>query len=165
MHETPADLIRLQATLDASYEKAGAHLRSIITPDRRVDAEGLVERLGGMCLLVLATVTADGRPLNGPVDGFFYRGDWYFGSSDDSMRFRHIRERPAVSATHLPAEPFSVTVHGRAHEIDLATYDDGAFRDMLVKHYGESAGDVLSSGIAYARIEAERLFTFLLATG
>jgi hypothetical protein len=48
-------------------------------------------------LLPLATVTADQRPLVGPVDGIFYRGSFYFGSAPDSIRFRHIRARPQVS--------------------------------------------------------------------
>ena len=48
-----------------------------------------------MCLLALATVTADGRPIVGPVDGIFYRGSFHFGSAPDSVRFRHIRPAPA----------------------------------------------------------------------
>jgi hypothetical protein len=67
MHETEADLRELQALLDRSYESAGTHLRRIITPERRLSAEALAGRLQGMCLLALATVTADGRPIVGPV--------------------------------------------------------------------------------------------------
>ena len=63
----------------------------MIPPERRLDAASLVARLDGMRLLVLATVTADGRPIAGPVDGIFYRGAFHFGSSPDSVRFRHIR--------------------------------------------------------------------------
>lgn len=167
MQETAEDLARLQATLDRSYEAAGAHLREVITPERRLTAERLAARLQGMCLLVLATVTADGRPINGPVDGFFYRGQWYFGSSDDSLRFRHIRRRPQVSATYLPAEEISVTTHGRALEIDVATLDGGGLRQMLYDYYaprfGEEATAIFEGpGVAYARIEAERMFTFYL---
>ena len=167
MHETPADLTRLQRMLDDSYAAAGPHLREVITPEQRLTAEQLADRLQGMSLLVLATVSADGRPINGPVDGFFYRGEWYFGSSDRSLRFRHIRQRPQVSATHMPAEEFSVTTHGRAVEIDLATHDQGAFRRMLLDFYGSRFGGsaeafIDGSGIAYARIDAERMFTFYL---
>jgi len=167
MHETPEDLARLQGTLDRSYEAAGPHLKEVITPERRLTAEQLAERLDGMCLLVLATVTADGRPINGPVDGFFYRGEWYFGSSDASLRFRHIRQRPQVSATHMPVEELSVTTHGRAVEIDVKTHDDGAFRQTLLDYYGARFGESASAisdspGVAYARIEAERMFTFYL---
>jgi hypothetical protein len=167
MHETPQDLARLQATLDHSYEAAGSHLKVVITPERRLTAEQLADRLQGMCLLVLATVTADGRPINGPVDGFFYRGEWYFGSSDTSLRFWHIRKRPQVSATHMPAEEFSVTTHGRAFEIDVATHDGGAFRQTLLDYYGVRLGEAAEAmtdgpGVAYARIDADRMFTFYL---
>ena len=167
MHETADDIERLQQLLDRSYDNAGPHLRDVITPERRVSATELCARLQGMCLLVLATVTADNRPINGPVDGFFYRGEWYFGSADTSLRFRHIRRRPQVSATHMPEEAFSVTVHGRAIEIDAATHDDGGFRQVLLGYYGkrfggDASGFVDGDGLAYARIDAERMFTFYL---
>src|SRR5690348_11444219 len=102
MHETPDDLAAMQAVLDRSYATAGAHLLGIHEPQRRLDAQGIADRLQDMVLLTLATVTRDGRPLTGPVDGFLYRGLLHFGSSPKSMRFRHIRERPQVSATHVP---------------------------------------------------------------
>src|SRR5919202_6009119 len=104
MHETPDDLAALQELLDRSYALAGPHLRRIITPDRRLTAAELSERLTGMCLLALATATRDARPIVGPVDGIFFRGAFHFGSSPDSVRFRHIRVRPYVSATYLPGE-------------------------------------------------------------
>src|SRR3954454_3508205 len=119
MHETPADLARLQELIDRSYASAGAHLLRIHSPERRLSAEQVSERLQGMCLLALATVSADGRPIVGPVDGIFYRGAFHFGSAPDSVRFRHIRAQPHLSATHLPGEELAVTVHGRAVPIDV----------------------------------------------
>lgn len=166
MRETPADIIRLEDLLDRSYESAGPHLREVITPERRLSAQGLVDRLQGMRLLVLATVTADGRPISAPVDGFFYRAAWYFGSSDASLRFRHIRRRRQVSATHLPGEAFSVITHGRATEIDLGAPEQAGFRqtllDAYVPRYGPEWERLLDAGVAYARIDAERMFTFHL---
>src|SRR2546429_9947587 len=128
MHETADDLRALQQLLDRSYAAAGRHLLRIHTPDRRLSATEVAERLTGMCLLALATVTADGRPMVGPVDGIFYRGAFHFGSAPNSMRFRHIPPRPQVSATHLPGEDLAVTVHGRATEIPI----DGGFREALL---------------------------------
>lgn len=119
-----------------------------------------------MCLLVLATVTADGRPLGGPVDGIFYRGAFHFGSSPDSLRFRHIRSRPHVTATHLPAEEFAVTVHGRAVSIDVRSDAHSGFRqtllDVYVPRYGSEWESFLDSGPVYARIDADRMFAFLM---
>ena len=164
MHESPAEVTALQQLLDASYERAGAHLLRIHTPERRATAEQLVERLTGMCLLVLATVTADCRPIAGPVDGVFYRGAFHFGSSPDSVRFRHIRARPQVSATHIPGEDFAVTVHGRAVPIDVRSPAEAGFRrtllDIYTPRYGEDWESFLDSGPVYARIEAARMFAF-----
>jgi hypothetical protein len=164
MHETPEDLATLQELLDRSYDAAGTHLRRIITPERRLTAEQVSERLTGMCLLALATSTSDGRPIVGPVDGIFFRGAFHFGSAPDSVRFRHIRARPNVSATHLPGEELAVTVHGRAMEVDVAS---GPFREALLEIYvprfGPQWESFLDSGVAYARIEADRMFTFHIA--
>jgi nitroimidazol reductase NimA-like FMN-containing flavoprotein (pyridoxamine 5'-phosphate oxidase superfamily) len=167
VHETDADLTALQELLDRSYGSAGAHLLSITTPERRVSAGDLAARLQGMSLLTLATVTADGRPIAGPVDGIFYRGAFHFGSSPDSVRFRHIRRRPQVSATHLPAEEFAVTVHGRAVELDLSDPENAGFRATLLEVYGPRYGteweSFLDSGPVYARIDADRMFSFHMA--
>src|SRR3954468_5696022 len=132
MHETQADLDALQDLLDRSYAAAGAHLLRIHTPDRRLRAEQLAEQLTGMCLLALATVTSDGRPLVGPVDGIFYRGAFHFGSSPDSGRFRHIRRAPHVSAPHLPGEELAVTVHGLATLVDVKASESAGFRRALL---------------------------------
>jgi nitroimidazol reductase NimA-like FMN-containing flavoprotein (pyridoxamine 5'-phosphate oxidase superfamily) len=164
VEETTSDLERLQQLLDESYGSAGAHLKEVISPERRLTAAVVAERLQGMCLLALATATADGRPIVGPVDGVFYRGSFYFGSSPDSLRFRHIRARPQVSATHLPGEELAVTVHGRAVPIDVSGEDAGGFRRTLlatyVPRYGDDWESFLDGGPVYARIDADRMFTF-----
>jgi uncharacterized pyridoxamine 5'-phosphate oxidase family protein len=163
MHETAEDLAALQDLIDRSYAGAGRHLLRIHDPQRRLSAAQVAERLDGMCLLALATVTADGRPVVGPVDGIFYRGAFHFGSAPDSVRFRHIRARPQVSATHLPGEQLAVTVHGRAAEVPI----EGEFRqtllDVYVPRYGAAwETEFLDSGPVYARIDAERMFTFAM---
>ncbi len=168
MYETPADVAGLQELLDRSYALAGPHLLRVITPERRLTAEQVAERLSGMRLLALATVTADGRPLVGPVDGIFFRGAFHFGSSPDSVRFRHIRARPQVSATHLPGEELAITVHGRAVEVDVHGAAGAELRQTLlevyVARYGPQWEKFLDSGPVYARIDAERMFTFHMAS-
>src|SRR5436309_15884793 len=138
MHEAAQDLAALQPLLDRSHDSAGPHLRRIITPERRLTAEQVSERLTGMCLLALATATRDGRPIAGPVDGIFFRGAFHFGSAPDSLRFRHIRARPHVSATHLPGEELAVTVHGRAVPVDVS---EGPLRQTLLDIYLPRYGD------------------------
>jgi hypothetical protein len=135
VRELPADITALQELLDRSYASAGSHLLSIHTVQRRLRAEQLCERLAGMRLLALATVTADGRPILGPVDGIFYRGAFHFGSSPESARFRHIRARPYVSATHAPGEELAVTVHGPAVAIDVRAEENAGLRETLLEVY------------------------------
>lgn len=165
MHERPEDLAELQRVIDDSYDAAGPHLLGISTPDRRLTAVQLAEQLTGMRLLALATSTRDGRPINGPVDGIFHRGRFHFGSADNSLRRRHLSERPAVSATHLPGEHLAVTVHGDAEFIDVAASEHAEFRqallDIYTPRFGDEWADMLDDGGAwYARINPRRVFTF-----
>ena len=102
----------------------------------------------------------------GPVDAIFYRGAFHFGSAPDSLRFRHIRVRPQVSATYVPSEELAVTVHGRAAPIDIRSVEAAAFREALlevyVPRYGPQWIEFLDSGPLYARIDAEQIFTFCM---
>ena len=169
MHESPEDIARVQALLDRSYAKAGPHLRSIHTEQRRLTAADLVVRLQGMRLLVLATVSPAGRPVTGPVDGVFHRGSFCFGTSPDAVRWRHLRASPAVSATHLPSEDWAVIVHGTAVPADVSRADPDGLRATLLEvytpRYGTQWADFLDSGPVYARIEADRIYAFDVTAG
>jgi len=167
MHETTDDLIRLQRLLDRSFAAQGEHTSSIITEDRRLSAEELAAHLTGMRLLSLATVTRDGRPRNAPVDGFFYRGAFWFGSAPHSLRMRHIRARPDVSATYLEGEALGITVHGRAEIIPHDTPEFSGFLAYSTSFYGDEWPKQLEAWreewgqpAPYARIEAERMLVF-----
>jgi hypothetical protein len=165
MRETPDDLTRLQIVLDASAAAAGPHLRDVISKERRLTAAQVCEKLQGMRLLALATATADGRPLVGPVDGYFIHGDFWFSSGKDSVRMRHIAARPFVSATYLPGEQLAITVHGRAEIFDLNDPDYPELRQAMLDHYlpiaGEGFRDWIDSGDSYgARIRTDKMFTF-----
>ncbi len=164
MHETSADIAAIDSLLARSFRAAGPHLLDIVRPERRLDGSALSVRLTGMCLLAVATVTADHRPIVGAVDGIFYRGAFHFGSSRTSLRFRHLAARPQVSATHLPGEHLAVTVHGRAVEIDIEAPEHNGFRqtllDVYLPRYGDDFVRLLESGVVYWRIDADRMFTF-----
>jgi hypothetical protein len=94
-----------------------------------------------------------------PVDGLFYRGQFWFGSSPESVRFRHIRQRPSVSGTHTRGESMAVIVHGHATIIQLATAD---IRQYLLEVYGGQWDD-WGADATYARIEASRMYAFSFA--
>ncbi len=169
MHERPEDITRVQALLDRSYAAAGPHLRSIHTEQRRLSATGLAARLQGMCLLVLATVSSAGRPVTGPVDGVFHRGAFYFGTSPDAVRWRHLQANPAVSATHLPSEDWAVIVHGTAVPADVSPADPSGLRATLLEvytpRYGAGWAGFLDSGPVYAQIAADRMFALDVTAG
>ncbi len=160
MHETNDDIARLQALLDESHASMGRHMRSILSPERRLSAAALLDRLRGMKLLSLATVTSRGEPRVGPVDGHFYRGAFWFGSAPDSVRFRHIRKRPAVSATHLDGEAFAVTVHGDAEIVDMDDPGHEGVRDLMVETYGEDWWREIGASATFARITAHRMYVY-----
>ena len=162
MRETETDLQRLQGVLDESYEMAGPHLRSIITPERRLTAADLADKLTGMKILALATVNSRGAPIVGPVDGILYRGEFWFGTSPDALRIRHFRRNPAVSATYVPGEEVSVTVHGKAHIEGVPSELPDGFGEVCREIYGDEWLD-WGKGAVYCRIEAARVFTFYLA--
>jgi hypothetical protein len=173
VHETEEDLARLDALLEASAAAAGPHLLSIATPERRLTAAQLSERLQGMRLLIVATVTADGRPLVGPVDGYLLRGFFYFSSGRESVRMRHLATRPHISATHVPGEALAVTVHGRAELFDMGSVEGspGAMlRQAMLDQYLPTQGPDFEkwldeSDAVGARIVPEKMFTFHMDPG
>jgi hypothetical protein len=159
-------MAELQQLLDDSAAGAGPHLSGIITPERRLSAAELCEKLTGMRLLALATVTADGRPLVGPVDGYFLHGHWYFSSGRGAVRMRHLSARPAVSATHLPGDELAVTVHGTAELFEMSDPVHGALlRQAMLDHYLPRQGPAFEEWVngldaPGGRIVAQKMFTF-----
>jgi hypothetical protein len=136
MYETDRELEALQRLLDASYARAGSHLRYIWGEDTRLDAQGLSGELKGVQVLDLATVTPRCEPRVAPVDGLFFRGHFWFGSSPYSTRFRNIRANPAVSGSVTRGlETFLVLVHGTAVETDPRSPAAGGFADYARETY------------------------------
>jgi uncharacterized pyridoxamine 5'-phosphate oxidase family protein len=164
MYETEEDLAELQGLLDRTYESAGRHLRSILSENLRLSAAEVCGLLPGVQIINLATVTRGFEPRVAPVDGQFFRGHFYFGSSPDSFRFRHIAYRPQVSASHTRGEKLAILVHGTAERIDMTAPDMQGFRKYLVEIYGGDWAD-WGSGAAYARIDAAKMFASRLPGG
>lgn len=139
MRESSADRRELQALLDRSFATAGPHLRSIFDARHRVDADALAAALDGVFEMHLATVAGDGAPLVAPVDGIFFRGHVWFGLVAGSVRDRHLRRDPRVSASYA-RDSFALIVHGTARPVDeageaFAEYDE-LMRDLYVGLYG-----------------------------
>jgi hypothetical protein len=159
VRETPEDMDELRGVLKRSYASAGEHLLSIHTDMWRLGAEQVVERLPGMVILSLATVSQNGQPVLAPVDGMFYRGRFWFGSAPNSVRAKHIKRNPKVSAGHIEGEKLSVTVVGTALEIDKGAERSLGFRDYAISIYGEASIDHFWKGDAvYWELEPRKMF-------
>jgi hypothetical protein len=157
MHETDDELAALQALLDRSFATAGAHLRAIWDDAHRLTAPQLAAELPGVQILDLATVNARCEPRVAPVDGLFFHGHFWFGSSPDSFRVRHLRRRPACSGAHVRGESFAVIVHGRAVEHPPGDERRPAFLDHLRATYPN--WDAWGFHEApYFHLEADRLY-------
>jgi len=115
MRETSGDLVALQATLDDSFDAAGAHLRSIFDEDSRLTAQELVDAVPGILEVHLGVATSDGAPLVAPVDAILFRGLFWIGLPEPSVRARLVRRDPRVSMSYA-RESFAVIVHGRLVE-------------------------------------------------
>jgi hypothetical protein len=159
MYETPEDLIALNELLDRSHARAGTHLRSIFTPERRIAADELVALLPGVQVLNLATVSRACAPRVAPVDGLFYRGRFWFGSAAASVRFVHLRERPQVSASHTRGEELAVIIHGTAALIDAGDPAHTGFADYYREVYG-FGWEEWDLPVQFARIDPTHLYTY-----
>ncbi|MFB7910845.1 pyridoxamine 5'-phosphate oxidase family protein [Kitasatospora sp. NPDC056076] len=140
MLETPDDLARLQALLDASLARSTAHLRSIISSERTLTAVQLTRVLTGMCTLALSTVTAKGEPRISGVDGHFLNGRWYFGTARTAAKARHLAARPAVSAAHLRGEDLGVFTHGTVETLNPRDGEPAADWPELLSYFQDFYG-------------------------
>ncbi|MBD0690088.1 pyridoxamine 5'-phosphate oxidase family protein [Streptomyces sp. CBMA123] len=140
MRETPDDLRRLQALLDASLARSTAHLRSIISGERALTAGQLTGVLTGMCTLALSTVTATGEPRISGVDGHFLHGRWHFGTARTAAKARHLAARPAVSAAHLRGEDLGVFTHGTVETLNPHGGKPAADWPELLAHFRDFYG-------------------------
>ena len=166
MHESPGDIVALQGLLDRSYAGAGAHLLRIHTPERRLSAEQVIDRLSGAsACFTLATVTTDCRPIVGPVEAEFL---------PRCIPFRLKPRLGALSAHPDPAarqrDPCS---RRRARDHSPRTCRPGehtcprgswieasAAGDLPAEVRSRLGGGVPRLGPVYARIEPDRMFTF-----
>jgi Pyridoxamine 5'-phosphate oxidase len=159
VYEEPGDLETMQELLDRSREGASEHLRSIIGPDRTLSAGPLAERLDGMRVLALSTVSARGRPRVSAVDGHLLKGRWVITTSGTSVKAADMRERPAVSAAYLEGEQFALFVHGDADFLGADHPDRPWTEEQLTRHYGQSPSE-WGDDIVYVRIQPRWMVAF-----
>jgi hypothetical protein len=138
MRETPAEMAQLQTLLDRSVRSSNDHLTAIIKEQRRLSAAQVVTALQGMKVLVVATVTKTGEPRTSCVDGHFLHGKWLFSTSGTATKAKHMKARPAVSATHVDGERMAVFTHGTVDYVTAAHPDFAGYDEYFTAHYGSS---------------------------
>jgi fumarate hydratase class II len=160
VQETPEELADLQALLDRSFAAAGEHLLSIVGPERRLSARQVTAYLQGIKHIVVATVTAEGQPVAAPVDGLFWRGYLHFSTAESSVRARHLRARPQVSAAHVLGDDVGIWAYGRAHLVGPGDSEFAAFEAFWRTVCDGQAASDWSSDPVYARIVPDRFFAY-----
>lgn len=162
MFETPDELVELDALLAASFVRAGDHLTSIISPERRLSGADLARYLVGVRHLVVATVTAAGEPRCSAVDGLFSHGHFWFTTSAASFKARHLEQRPALSAVHVVGDDVAVFVHGRARIVRGGPGEADALRHYWTEVYESSPEDWVStpSDSRYVEIVPSSMYSY-----
>ena len=151
MFETAAEINALQELLDRSHVAASQHLRDIITPDRTLSAADICALMTGMRVLNLATVTARSEPRISAVDGHFLNGRWAFTTSGTAAKARHLRARPAVSASYVDGEKVGIFTHGQVEFLADGTPEQAALDEYLTGFY-RSSPKSWGEQIVYCRI-------------
>lgn len=159
MRESPDEIARLQALLDASHARAGPHLRSIFRDEHRFTAERLVAHFTGPRQVAVATVSADAEPRVAPVDAVLLHGRFHFGTHRTAARVRHLRARPAVSLVYFERDELAVVVHGAAELLEHGDPDFRAIDQAFVDVYGGTPSTPDEASV-YARVEAKTMFTY-----
>ncbi len=159
MRETAEEIAGLQSLLETSRAGGNDHLLSIMTPERVLTAEQMVRVLDGMQVIVVATSTADGRPMTSCADGHLLHGCWVFTTSAEATKARHLIARPAVSATHVRGEELAVFTHGTAERLTPGHPDFAEVEEYLVGHYGASPSE-WAPDIAYLRIQPRWMLAY-----
>ena len=147
--------------LDRSYEPQPA---GICGASQRLSGgwtpRTLAARLTGMCLLVVATVTADCRPIAGPLDGIFYRRAF---ALRDRAELGPLppSARAAAGQRHAPAARGVRGQRARPRGAGgRSPTNPRALLEVYVPRYGAEWEEFLDSGPVYMRIDADRMFTF-----
>lgn len=163
MFETESEMADLQALLDASMNRAGSHLTTIVTGERTLNARQVTTYLQGVKHVSLGTVNSRGEPIVAPVDGWFLHGKFIVSTAGNALRVKHMRRNPAVSACHLDGDNIGIWVHGRA---EILSNDDPLVREYdgaATAAYGSSPF-TFGEDIVVTRIEPRAMFAYAFVT-
>jgi hypothetical protein len=146
VRETPEEVQRLQALMDATHARANAHMTAIVKPERRLSAAQVVAYLQGLKHVAFGTVNARGEPRVAPLDGHFVHGRFTLSTGRGSARWRNLERNPACSAAHYVGDDVAVVVNGRVDELTRDHPEHDEVHDVWYAHYESSPyswGDVV----------------------
>jgi len=160
MYETEAEMEELQGLLDASMDRAGTHLRSIFSDDKRLSARQVSRCLQGVGQVAAATVNSKGEPRVAPIDAAFFHGRFFMSTEALSLRARHLTVNNSISLTYFQSADPVIIVHGRARA--FIRKDSEEFRPLdseWERAYGASTQQ-LSEDVVFILVEPSRMLAY-----
>ena len=151
MRETPEEIAELQRMFDAHLARANPHMTAIVTPERRLTAEQVVNYLQGTRIVAFATITAKGEPRVSPLDSLFLHGRFTLSTDVTATRIGHLRANTACSAVYMEADRIAVVANGTVEWITREHLDHDEIHAAWKKQYHSDPytwGDVIFFRIA-----------------
>lgn len=161
MFESEADIAALQELLDRSHGAQGAHMGTIVTEERRVNARQLVTYLQDVKHIAFGTVSSKGEPSVSPLDGLFVRGHFIAGTAGNAVKVKHLRRNPAVSICHLVGDDIGVWAHGRAEFVERGSADADMVESLWMRIHGVSLYS-LGDDIVLIKVVPRAMFAFAM---
>lgn len=151
MRETPEEIAQLQRMFNAHLAHANPHMTSIVTPERRLTAEQVVNHLQGTRIVAFATVSPKGQPRVSPLDSLFLHGRFTLSTDVKATRIAHLRANPACSAVYMEADRIAVVANGTVEWITREHIDHDEIHATWKKQYNSDPytwGDAILIRIA-----------------
>jgi hypothetical protein len=136
MFETEAELEELQRMFDAHMQRANRHMKSIVTPKRRLNARQVATYLQGTKHVAFATVTSKGEPRVSPLDALFIHGRFTMSTGLEATKLKHLRRNPACSLVHVDGDTIAVAANGTVEWIPREHPDHDEIHRAWTENYG-----------------------------
>lgn len=159
MFETEAELAELQAMFDAHLANANAHMRDIVTAERRPTARQVARYLTGTKHVAFATVTSKGEPRVSPLDMLFIHGRMTLSTAGGTTKVAHLRANPACSAVHVDGDRIAVVANGTVEWIPREHPDHDEIHRVWSDTY-ESDPYSWGDGVVFFRIKPKSMWAY-----
>ncbi len=151
----------MQRLLDASSERAGAHLQSIFGADKRLSARQVSRHLQGVKQVAAAVIGRNGEPRVAPIDAVLFHGKFYLSTDAASLRARSLSRNPAISLTYFESADPMIIVNGRAAFIRKNDVSFAALDSEWKRAYGTSILE-LSDTVLFIRVDPSHMLAYAM---